>query len=135
MKEGSNLINSEFFDRGLHNIHSETHYDFSPALDLIEEDTRYLLLVDLPGISRDDINVEYKNNLLTLRGEKKHLKLAEGSSLYKSERCLGRFYRTLSISGINEEKIDAVYKDGVLRVDLPKLPEKQTRKISINHLH
>jgi len=108
----------------------------APALDVIDKKTEVKLIADLPGLSEKDINVEVTDSMLTISGEKAE-ETEEGDKegeRYVSERRFGSFVRRISLpEGIDQEKIDASFKNGVLTVRLPKKPEAQNpaRKIEV----
>lgn len=91
---------------------------FSPALDAEEKAHAYLVSLDLPGMKSKDIKVDLSNNVLTISGER--LRETEGEEKY-SEKTYGKFVRSFSVpSGVNADKIDARFEDGVLHITLPK---------------
>jgi len=107
-----------------------------PALDVIDKESEVKLIADLPGLTEKDINVEVTDSMLTISGEKEE-ETEEGDEegeRYLSERRFGSFLRRISLpEGIDEDKIDASFKNGVLIVRLPKKPEAQhpARKIEV----
>lgn len=107
-----------------------------PRLDLIDKDDEVKLIADLPGIDEKDINLEIKDDKLILSGEirKEKEEGEKGSEYYLSERRTGSFRRSISIPpGIDNDKIEAQFKNGVLMVHLPKTPEAKvpSRKIQV----
>lgn len=107
--------------------------EWMPPSDILESDTEYVVNVELPGIDMKTLDISYSNGLLSLKGEKKD-DVREGETcLYCGERYLGTFHRNVQIPGdIDEEKIDAHYSDGVLRVTLPKTHASKIKKIEIH---
>jgi HSP20 family protein len=108
-----------------------------PAVDVTEEESRYIVHADLPGLTKDDIEVTYQDGCLTLQGEKKVEKKEEkseqGDRVRYRERFEGRFGRSIHLpEKVDAEKIEASFKDGVLELILPFIPEVQPRKIQIN---
>lgn len=110
--------------------------DFAaPSVDIAETDKSYDVTADLPGVSEKDINVELKDDVLTVSGEKKEESEKKEKDYRLSERRFGSFKRSFRLpSGVDEEKVSAKFKDGVLKVVLPKTAEAQTksRKIEIS---
>lgn len=101
---------------------------FHPACEVEETDSHYVMSVDLPGVSKKDINIEAKDNQLIISGERKSEKKERGFS----ERTYGKFHRILTLpNGIDAEKIEAQYQDGVLTVALPKAESARPRQIKI----
>ena len=108
--------------------------NFSPALDFMEKEKEYLIKVEIPGMDKKDIEIEIDNNTLILKGEKKSEKEEENEESYVCERCYGSFRREIKLpENCNEEKIEALYENGVLSLKLPKkeLKEKEKKKILI----
>ena len=108
--------------------------DFVPACDLDETDRHYLIALDIPGMSKDQLQVEITGNTLTISGEKKEEK-KEGKGAQRSyERFHGRFERSFTLPDLAaSDKVEARYDDGVLRISVPKSEEAKakTRKIQI----
>ena len=106
--------------------------NFAPAVDIVETQDDIRVVVELPGVNKDSVTVEYHDNLLILKGEKKALVLADGENLRRSERRSGSFLRRFDVSTpVNSTEIKAKFKDGVLTVTLPKAEEAKPREISI----
>ena len=92
-----------------------------PAVDIVEEKEHYLLIAELPGMDQADIDVRITGGLLTLRGERAGDPPSRGRAYHRMERPEGLFHRTFRLPGeVDPEKVQAVYRDGVLRVTLPK---------------
>ena len=104
--------------------------DWSPAADVYERATEYVITLDLPGIERDGLDVGLDENRLTVRGERAQNE--EGAHVRRAERPVGRFVRSFSLpETVARDQISADYKDGVLRLRLPKRREQQTRRVEI----
>jgi len=107
-----------------------------PSIDVIDKQDEIKLTADLPGMTEADVEVEVTNGLLTLSGEKKE-ETEEGDQdgdYYLSERSFGSFKRTVRLpDGIDQDKIEAYFKNGVLTVRLPRKPEAQmaARRIEV----
>ncbi|HSG96119.1 MAG TPA: Hsp20/alpha crystallin family protein [Afifellaceae bacterium] len=100
----------------------------SPRLDETEDDKAFHIRVELPGMDRDDVDVELSDGMLMIRGEKKQEEEEKGVDYYRKERSFGAFRRTLPIPAeVDEAKIDASFKKGVLCIDLPKTREAQKK--------
>ena len=105
---------------------------FSPALDVTESPDAYELECDLPGIEIGDIDISIAGNVLTLKGEKKKGGKRDATRVFREEVRGGRFQRTLQLPlAVDAEKIEAVLRDGVLRVTLPKREELKPRQIAV----
>ena len=99
-----------------------------PACDLEETDSHWLMSVDLPGVAKKDISIEVKDDQLVITGERK----SENKKRGFSERYYGKFQRALTLpSGVDPEKIEANYQDGVLTVAIAKAESVKPRQIKI----
>ncbi len=97
-----------------------------PHVDIYDEDKAFELTAELPGISEDDIEMSVKDGILTLWGDKKLEKSEKTENAQIIERRYGKFSRSFTLpSSVDPDKIEAKFKNGVLSVTLPKLPEKQ----------
>lgn len=109
-------------------------FEISPSVDIYEEGNELVLKADLPGITKDEVEINVTDNVLTLTGEKKREEKVERENYFRYERSHGSFCRRFHLpDGIDTEKIKAHYKEGVLEVRLPKTEEakQKTKKISI----
>jgi HSP20 family protein len=106
---------------------------WSPAVDIFEHEGAIVLKAELPGVDPADVEVRVENNVLTLRGERKVDNEVKKESYHRVERAYGTFTRSFTLpTVVDTEKIKAEYKDGVLRVTLPKREEAKPKQISIN---
>jgi HSP20 family protein len=95
--------------------------DWSPLVDITETDQEYLFKADLPEMKKDDVKVTVENGMLTISGERKVEREEKNTKFHRIERSFGRFLRTFTIpEDTDASKIAADFKDGVLRVHLPK---------------
>jgi HSP20 family protein len=102
-----------------------------PSLELSETDNDVKVVAELPGLDEKDVQVELANGVLTIKGEKKTEN--EDKDRLFSERYYGRFERRIAVDNVEEEKIAASFKNGVLTVTLPKSAEaQQVKRIPIN---
>jgi HSP20 family protein len=104
---------------------------WAPALDIAERKDAYVVTVEVPGVSSDDIDVTLENNLLTIQGERR---LAEDSSqrFHRIERAYGPFRRSVSLpSSVQADAIQASYADGLLHLVVPKAEEAKPKKIAV----
>lgn len=106
----------------------------APHIDFSETDKNYVVVAELPGMEQKDIDVELKDDILTLSGEKKEEREEKDKDHILSERRFGSFKRSLRLrSEVDQEKSSAVFKNGVLTITLPKSADaqKKTKKIAI----
>lgn len=105
---------------------------WSPRTDLSETDGAYHLRLDLPGLSKDEIDINLQNNTLTVRGERESTQTAEEEEYVRVERAFGTFHRTFTLpEAVDAESIEAVYEDGVLTITVPKTETSTPRQIEI----
>ncbi len=104
----------------------------SPAVDVAETDKQYELTAELPGLQPDQVEVKLANGVLTIKGEKKEEKEEKQEGYYLSERRFGSFQRSFAVpEGIDSDKIQAEFKNGVLKIVMPKSPEIQEKEKKI----
>lgn len=102
--------------------------DWTPAADVYEAEGSFLIALDLPGISRDAFEIQVDENRLVLKGTREIQELKQ----HRSERPHGRFVRTFTVPGsVDQTKIAAEYKDGVLQITLPKRKEPKAQRVEI----
>ena len=106
-----------------------------PAMDLVESGDHFVLRADLPGMSEDDVNIEFEDSTLTVSGERKaeHEEGKEG--FHRVERSFGSFSRSLTLpQGVDPEAVTASFDRGVLEIRIPKPEQRNPLKIAINGL-
>ena len=104
---------------------------FTPAVDIFEKGDTTVIIADMPGVAADDVDVSFERHILTIRGTVKP-NAPEGYRLLSSEYREGDYLRVFTLSDdIDQAKIKAEFKNGVLRLELPRAPEAQPKKISV----
>jgi HSP20 family molecular chaperone IbpA len=104
---------------------------FTPAVDIFENEKEIVLLADMPGVKAKDLNIDLRDNTLTLDGGVEAFEGA-GEETVMMEYDIGKYYRQFSLSEvIDQEKIDAKLKDGVLRLTLPKVEKATPRTVTV----
>lgn len=107
--------------------------EFSPAMDVVENNEGYLVSIDLPGVDAKELEISVADNVLTIKGEKKGVEEKKKAKYFRKESWEGSFQRTLSLPhGVDADKIDAKMRDGVLAVSLPKLEEARPKQIAVS---
>ena len=107
--------------------------NWSPAVDIKEEDERFVLKADIPGVDPKDIDVTMADGVLTIKGERKHESEEEAEGYKRVERSYGSFYRRCSLPDTADaERVTAKGKDGVLEVFIPKQEKVQPRRIAVS---
>jgi HSP20 family protein len=114
--------NSGLFDRSL-----------SPAIDVVENDNEIMVLCDLPGVKKEDLELSISRNVVTIKGEKKVESKKEDRKIFRSEIWSGAFQRTISLPDtVDPDKVEAEMKDGVLTVKIAKREDVRPKQISVN---
>ena len=122
---------------GLEDIRREVNrmFDtaFAPALDVVEEKDSFLVKIDLPGLSKDDVSVSIQDNFLIVKGERKHDAEKKDTNFYHRERVHGTFARTIELpTSVDAGKVLATFRDGVLAVTLPKTEAAKPKEIKVS---
>ena len=118
--------------RGWHGDEPSATTSWSPAVDIYETENEIMVQAELPGVDRKDIGLNLENNVLTLKGERRFEKETKQENYHRIERSYGAFSRSFSIPAIvDEEKIRADYKDGILKIALPKKEQVRPKQIRI----
>jgi HSP20 family protein len=123
-----------FLDNFLEDRGSLIKTDFNPSVNTREGEHAYHVEVDLPGVKKDDIDVDVKDNIVTISGERKSKKEVKEEDYYKVESSYGKFERSFTLpENVDVENIHAESQDGVLEVVIPKLTkaENKSKKIEI----
>lgn len=123
------------FDRFLGDMRWPDNFStrqFVPALDVSETDDEFVVNAELPGIDPKEVDINLTGNLLTIKGEKKSEKEERGDGFHRMERSYGSFSRSLQLPcEVQEDKIEAHYKNGVLDLRLPKVESAKRRSVKI----
>jgi HSP20 family protein len=105
---------------------------WSPVVDIYEEKDSIIVKAELPGIKKDEVSIEIKDNVLTLSGERKYEQETKKENYHRIERFYGKFSRSFTLpETVQVEKVKANYKDGVLEITLPKAEETKPKSIPI----
>lgn len=134
VRDEMNRLMNEFFGRGGSGGDEGTWFSgaWSPPVDIYETDTALVMKAELPGFTKDDIQIELKENALVIRGERKREDEVKEGSFHRTERVYGAFQRSFLLpTTVDQGKVQATYKDGVLELRLPKVEQAQPKRISI----
>jgi HSP20 family protein len=105
---------------------------WSPAVDIYETANEVVVKAELPEVNQNDIDIQVENNTLTLRGERKFDKETKQENFHRIERAYGVFSRSFTLpSTVDQERIKADYKDGILRISLPKREASKPKQIKV----
>ena len=104
---------------------------WNPAVDVFQDSDRFTVYAELPGLKKEEIEISLNGDTLTIGGERKNeANVEEG---FRSERYFGKFQRSLTLPvSVNSEKVNATYKDGILKVVLPKADEAKPKQIPVS---
>lgn len=106
--------------------------DWAPAVDIVEEKDRFVLRADVPGVAPDDIDISMEEGILTIAGERQTEKHEAAEGMKRFERVSGKFYRRFTLpETANADDISARCANGILEVSIPKQPEVQPRRITV----
>jgi HSP20 family protein len=110
----------------------DTSRRWIPAMDLLETEDHLVLRGDLPGMTEDDVNIEIKDNVLTVSGERKAEHEDKGEGYHRVERAFGSFSRSLTLpAGVDAGQVEAKFDNGVLEVRIPKPAEAKPTRVQI----
>ena len=111
---------------------SLTVADWTPTVDISETDGEYLIKAELPEVKKEDVKVTLEDGVLTLTGERRQEKEEKNTKYHRVERSYGSFVRSFSLPElVDETKVKAEYKDGVLSLNLPKSEKAKPRAIEV----
>jgi len=106
---------------------------WNPVVDIYETDDAVVIKADLPGVGKEGISIDVKDRVLTIRGERSEEKEVEEEKFYRKERIYGNFQRSFNLpDAVDTEKIDASFKDGVLKVEIPKPEQAKPKQITVH---
>jgi len=126
-----NRLFNTFFDEG-NGQASQAGRRWAPAVDLFEREDSLVLKADLPGLHEDEVQIEVRDNVLTISGERRAEFEDKQNGYYRVERSFGKFARSLTLpDGVDADSIAASFDTGVLEVTIPKPEERKPRRIEI----
>lgn len=106
---------------------------WTPTVDIYEDSDAFLLKLELPEVNKEEIKVNLNENVLAISGERRFENEDKRDNYHRVERSYGQFYRSFTLPpNVNAEAIQAEYKDGILRLSLPKKEEAKPKEISVN---
>ena len=109
------------------------HCSWHPVVDIFENDDHIVIKAELPGIDKKDIEIDVKDRVLSLRGERAYDNEVKEDKYYRRERVFGKFMRSFTLPmNVDPEKISADYKEGVLSVAVPKPETQKPKRISVH---
>ncbi len=106
---------------------------WAPPVDVVEDQDKILVKAELPGMKREDIDIELSGDTLTIRGERKFENEEKKDNYVRVERTYGRFQRTFTIGvPVKSDEVRAAYRDGILEVSIPKSEETKPKKVDVS---
>ncbi len=126
------FFNSSFFAPEVR-CESEVNGKWNPVVDIYEDDSNIVIKADLPGLKKEDLSIDIKDRVLTFKGERVSDEEVKKEDFFRRERAFGKFERAFSVPGSVEiDNIIAEFKDGVLKIDIPKPEERKPKQVTIN---
>jgi len=121
-----------FFDDFFTNSSFESDTVWNPSIDIVEKDDKLFATVELPGINKDDVKILIENNILSIEGTKKQEE-EKNEHYYRIERSFGSFKRSFKLPfQVDSKKIKANFKDGLVKIEIPKSLEAKAKEIQIS---
>jgi HSP20 family protein len=104
-----------------------------PTVDMFEKDDSFVFKAELPGLKKDDISIDIKDRILTLKGERKYENEVKEENYFRRERSYGKFQRAFTLpADVDPDKIKAEFKDGLLEIEVPKPEAQKPKQITIH---
>jgi len=126
-------IFDNFFYPSPRNDDVAAHWKWNPIVDIYEDEGTYVVAAEIPGVDKKDIEIDVKDRVLTLKGERSADSEVDEGNFYRRERVHGRFARTFTLPlDVDPDKIDASFKDGVLTIKIPKPEERKPKMITVH---
>lgn len=106
--------------------------DWSPRVDIAETEKEFMIKAEVPDIKKEDIKIAIDNGILTIRGERKQEKEDKDKKFHRIERSYGSFLRSFTLpENVDEKKVEATFKDGMLTLEIPKTAESKQKSIEV----
>jgi len=133
LQERMNRLLADFRTRSPFGEEEMAQGAWIPAVDIYETKESIVLNVELPGVTKDDISLEVKDSTLTIKGEKKLEKNVKEENFHRMERTYGSFTRAFTLpSTVQQDKVKAKFRDGILEIMLPKEEEAKPKQIKVD---
>lgn len=132
IQDEMNRVMDRFFSPELFEGSDFSTSRWLPNMDVQEDKDRFTISMELPGLSKDDVSLTVREGVLTIEGERKQEDEKEGVNYHRVERRYGKFLRSFQLPvRVQEDKIEAVFKEGVLTVQIPKAEEVKPKQIAV----
>jgi len=133
MREEMNRLFDNFFSGFPERRRGLLEGEWAPSIDVAETDEEIVVTAELPGVKQEEVDISIADSVLTLKGEKKEEKEVKEKNYHRIERSYGSFQRSISLpTSVEASKAKATYKDGILRVTVPKVEEAKPKQIKID---
>ncbi|MGD9366555.1 MAG: Hsp20/alpha crystallin family protein [Desulfobacteraceae bacterium] len=133
LRHNMNGLFDDFFYPRRGSDGNEGLWNWNPAVDIYEDADNIVVKAEIPGVNKEGITVDVKDRVLTLKGERSEDKEVKEDSYYRKERTYGRFERAFTLpADVKTEDIKAEYKDGVLKVIVPKPEVRKPKQITVH---
>ena len=133
LQDRINRLFDDAFPRAADSDEDLSSSDWHPLVDIFETEQGVTIQVDLPGVDKEEVSVEVKENVLTIRGERKADQTVADDRYYRRERAFGTFQRSFATHAmISPGTIKATFKNGVLKIEIPKPQEIKPKQVSVD---
>jgi HSP20 family protein len=130
-KQLSSMVERRNLSRG-DNQEALAAADWEPVVDIVESESEFLLLAELPGVNKNEVKVSIEKGILTLTGQRGQENESKGLRYHRVERVYGRFARSFALpESVDEQKLSAEFRDGLLKIHLPKAEKAKPRSVEI----
>ena len=128
-----NRMFNDFFSQTVRSDEAVSSWGWNPVVDIYENEENIVIKAEIPGVDKNDIVVDVKGRVLTLKGERSTDNAVKEDNYYRQERSYGKFERAFALPvEVDPDKIKADFKDGVLKIDIPKAEENKPRQVTIH---
>jgi len=133
LQDRINRMFEDFFPRSRNFDEELDTCAWRPAVDIFETDTGLIINAELPGVKKENVSVELKDNILTIKGERWADRKIDEQMYYRKERCFGPFQRSFTLrEAVRPDQIKAKFKDGILEIEIPRVEREEPRQISVD---
>ncbi len=128
-----NSIFDDFFYPGRKPAHPQRSWGWNPVVDIYEDEQNIYVKAEIPGVDKESIFVDVKDRVLTLKGERTYDNEVKEDQYYRRESTCGSFERAFTLpEAVSADDIKAEYKDGVLKITVPKPEERKPKQITVH---
>ena len=133
LRNRNNNIFDDLFYQNRRGDEKLTMWNWKPVVDIYDTEDKFVINAELPGVDKKDIVIDVKDRLLTLKGERSSEKEVKEDKYHRRERAYGSFERVFTLPAeIDPDQIKADFKNGILKIDIPKPEEQKPRQITVN---